>query len=92
MTYILARAVGFFIEIVVTLIVAEALMSWFVRPGSSVYRIYCSLHNLTEPIVNPFRQLTSGVAYRTGIDFAPLAAIIVLQLIERVLVRILLLF
>ncbi|WP_206458997.1 YggT family protein [Anaerovorax sp. IOR16] len=92
MTYVLARAISFFIEIVITLIVVEALMSWFVRPGSNFYRIYCSLHGLTEPIVNPFRQLTSGLAYRTGIDFSPLVAIIALQLLESVLYKLLLLF
>jgi len=92
MTYILARAISYFIEIVVTLIFIEALMSWFVRPGSSFYRYYCMLHALTEPIVNPFRQLTSGIAYRTGIDFAPLVAIFALQLLGSVLAKLLLLF
>lgn len=92
MTYILARAISFFIEILITLIIVEALMSWFVRPGSRWYRIYDSLHGLTEPLLYPFRQLTSSFAYRTGIDFSPLVAIIVLQILEEVLVRLLFLF
>lgn len=92
MRYVLARGISFFIEIFITLIIVEALMSWLVRPGSNWYRYYSSLHAFIEPLLNPFRRLTSGVADRTGMDFTPLVAVIVLQLIESVLIKLLFLF
>lgn len=90
--YVLARAVSFFIEVVVMMIVAQAIMSWFVRPGSGGYRFYLTLEGLTEPIIRPFRQLTQGITYRTGMDFSPAVAILVLYLIEKVVIRLLFLF
>lgn len=91
MVYVLARAVNFFVEIIVLMIVAEALMSWFVRPGSSGYRVYVMLENLTEPVIRPFRKLTQGIAHRSGMDFAPAVAIIALYVIRKVVISLMLL-
>ena len=89
MIYVLAKAIGMFVEIVVMMIVLNAVLSWFVRPGSAGYKLYVTLEGLTEPIVRPFRQLTQGFAYRTGMDFAPVLAIISLYLIRKILISLL---
>lgn len=67
-------------DIVVMLIVIEAIMSWFVPAMPyQVRRIYEIISMLTDPFVRPFRKLTERFAYASGVDFAPLIAVIVIQ-------------
>lgn len=73
-----------FCDILVMLIVAEAIMSWFVSAMPyQLRRIYELLGTLTEPFIRPFRRLTERFAYSSGIDIAPLIAVIVIQGIGR---------
>lgn len=57
-------------------IIFRAILSWF-SPGSN-NRLAIVLYQITEPILRPLR----GIIPRVGmLDFTPLAAIILLQLI-----------
>lgn len=61
-------------------IIGRALLSWF-DPGmrSPVGRI---LHDITEPIVGPIRQVVPRLGM---IDISPIVALVLLQIISRAL-------
>lgn len=78
-------AVYLFCDFIVTLIVVEAIMSWFVMSmPPSIRRIYGFIQMLTEPFLRPFRMLLSKVTYSIGIDISPILAIMVIQFIGRI--------
>ena len=67
------------------LIVAYVLMSWFAHPGTGglLGDIYGVLRTLCEPYVGLFRRLIPPLQIGAGgLDFSPLVALIVLQIIE----------
>lgn len=69
-----------------TIIVVSALCSWFLPPYN---RFMMLLNRITDPILSPFRALQNKL-FTSGIrlDFSPVLAIIVLQLLSRLLVMI----
>jgi YggT family protein len=89
-TGLLAYAIYLFCDFIVTLIVIEAIMSWFVMSMPyQIRRIYGFIQTLTEPFLRPFRRLLQKFTYRMGIDFSPIIAIMAIQLIGRLLSNIL---
>lgn len=85
---LLIRAVNWFAEVLMLLLLARAICSWFVRPGSSAYRLYQVFVTLTEPVVAPCRIITSK--FRTGMmDFSVLLAMLLVMVARDLLVRIL---
>lgn len=91
MKVILIRAIYLFSNILVTALVVRALMSWFVRDTySTAGKIYAALIRFTEPLVSPFRRLLSN--FNTGmLDFSVLLAIVVIEMIGNLLVRLVIL-
>lgn len=88
----IARVLGFaiysFCEIIVLMICAEAVMSWFAMSFSpGMRKFYMGLRSLTAPILMPFRKILQPISFRLGIDFSPVAAVFALQIISRILVR-----
>jgi YggT family protein len=63
-------------------VIARALLSWF-DPGMR-YSISQLLVDLTEPIIAPIRRVVPPVGGM--IDLSPLIALILLQVIERVII------
>jgi YggT family protein len=63
-------------------VIARALLSWF-DPGLR-YPISQLLVDLTEPIIAPIRRVVPPVGGM--IDLSPLIALILLQVIERVII------
>ena len=81
---LLAYAVYWFCDALATLILVEAIMSWFVSAMPyPLRRIYGMLHQLTEPFLLPFRKALQKVTYSAGLDISPVFAILVLQLIGK---------
>ena len=61
-------------------IIARALASWFVQdPGNPIVAM---LNDITEPIVGPIRRFMPSTGM---IDFSPLVALILLQILRQVL-------
>jgi YggT family protein len=87
MAVILARAVHWFCEILIFLLVLRALMSWFAGSGSSpVTSIYRFAVELTEPIVAPIRKAMSR--FNTGaLDFSVLVAFLLIEVVESLVMR-----
>jgi YggT family protein len=69
----LAQVLKIFLFILIALVVARALMSWFpTRPDNPLVRI---IHQLTEPLLEPVRRIMP----RTGfIDLSAMLVIVVL--------------
>ena len=89
MAKLLGLAIYAFCEIIAFMICVEAVMSWFVGSASpGVRKFYFTLCSLTAPVLMPFRKLLQPLTFRMGIDFSPVAAIFVIQIISRVLVNI----
>ncbi len=71
-------------EVLNWLIIARILMTWVPHnPRSPTFRF---LFEITEPVLAPFRRL---LPKGSMMDFSPIIAILVLQLVERLLVGIL---
>ncbi len=76
------RAVILLLNIYAWLVIARALASWFTHDlGNPIIRF---LHEVTEPVLKPLRQVLSpgGVG---GIDISPILAIVLIQIVKYVL-------
>lgn len=72
--------VGLLFQALTFAIIARALISWFpLSPSHPIVRI---LNDVTEPILAPLRRVIPMIGM---IDITPLVAILLLQVIERVL-------
>lgn len=72
------------------LLVAYVILSWVVRatPGGILYDLYRVLASLCEPYIGIFRRiLPAAVTGAAGLDFAPLIAYLVLQVIATLVPR-----
>ena len=85
MAYILARAINWFAQILIAILMARALLSWFAQnPYSPARKWYDLSVRLTEPIVNPCRKLLSR--FNTGMfDFSVLLAFFLIEIVARIL-------
>ena len=71
-------------NVVTILIIARAVVSW-VAPESS-NQLVLLVYRLTEPILAPIRNLLPPMG---GMDFSPLIVLLLVQVAERILLRIL---
>ncbi len=76
----LFRFIELLCEVLSIAIFLRAILSWF-SPGST-NSLVIILHRATEPILAPLRRIIPRTG---GLDFSPLVAIILLQLIIRLL-------
>ena len=67
------------------LIIIRVLLSWF--NYNSYNQLTQLLFQITEPILSPFRNIFSSM--KIGIDFSPLVAIFVLDIMKNIIVTIL---
>ncbi|MBR1828962.1 MAG: YggT family protein [Atopobiaceae bacterium] len=68
------------------LILFSAIMSWVPsEPGSVIDQIRTAVAALTEPFLNLFRRILPGFGSSLSLDFSPVVAIIVLDVIKRLL-------
>jgi YggT family protein len=77
----LALIISRTIQVFIILIIARSLLSFFMDPRHVIFDF---LATVTEPILAPIRSIIP----RMGMfDLSPLVAILLLQVIERVIVR-----
>ena len=75
--FILRRLIDFY----VLLILVYCLLSWFpISRGGFVGDMADAIASIVEPYLNFFRKILPPLG---GIDFSPILAILVLQLLER---------
>ena len=83
----IARMLGLIINIYTFVIAAAVLISWVnADPYNPLVKI---IRGLTEPAFNLCRKIIPSRLYRTGFDFTPIVALLVLILIETILVNLL---
>lgn len=81
MTDIVVQFISIFANVLTWAIIIRALLSWFSVGGSQpVFRL---LMEITEPVLAPIRRVLPGMGM---IDFSPLIALIVIQVIKSILV------
>ncbi|HEY7061206.1 MAG TPA: YggT family protein [Chloroflexota bacterium] len=74
------RFIEILFQVLIFAIVARALLSWFnLGPGNPLVRI---LYDVTEPILAPLRRVIPTIGM---IDITPIAAILLLELAQRLL-------
>ncbi len=75
--------INMFSQIVTLLVIAQAIMSFFVSPYHPVRQ---TLDNLLEPFYAPIRRILPPVGM---VDFSPLVLIILVQIVSRLLIGLL---
>lgn len=84
----LLYALRILITVLSYVLIARALLSWFIPRTNRLMQV---LDRLTEPAVRPFRPLAMKLAMRMRggimIDFAPLFAYFVLQILSALLTQ-----
>jgi len=79
------QVVGFvrtLFEIYSVIMLIRVLSSWFqVDPYSPVMRL---LYQVTEPVLAPIRRTLNSVPQTGGMDFSPMVALILLQVLESI--------
>lgn len=79
----LLALVYYLLEILKWLIIARAIMSWFMSPYSD-HPIARMLRRVTDPILRPISEM---VPVMGGLDISPLLAFFAIQLLQMVVVR-----
>lgn len=66
------------------LIIIRALLSWFVAPHSR-HPLVVLLHRITDPILQPIARV---IPVTGGFDLSPLVAILLLELLQRLVMQV----
>ena len=83
MNYILIQFINIFSELLVVLVLAHVILSYFMSPDQPVRSM---VDRLVDPLLNPIRRVVPSIGM---IDFSPLILIILVQLISGFLVKLL---
>ena len=86
---ILIQAVNIFFQIVIYMILARAIGSWFIRPGDKLYAIYVKLCQITDPILAPFQKFTVRISRTSALDLSSLFALVTLWILNGLIVKLL---
>ncbi len=86
---LLSDVVLFVSNLATLMLCARAILSWFAQnPYSPQYKYYMLVVKLTDPVVKPCRKILQN--FNTGtIDFSVLLAMLAIQFISTVIIRIL---
>ena len=74
---------SYLLRVLEWLIIIRALLSWFVSPHSR-HPLVVLLHRVTDPILRPISQV---IPVAGGFDISPLVAILLLELLQRVIAQ-----
>jgi len=81
--YILIQFINVFSEVLVVLVLAHVILSYFMSP---YHPIRSAIDRLVDPLLNPIRRVVPLIGM---LDFSPLILIILVQLIAGLLVYLL---
>ncbi|MGI6484991.1 MAG: YggT family protein [Tepidanaerobacteraceae bacterium] len=87
---VIVQAVNFFFQFLYIMVIIRVFLSWV--PNAARTPLAGFVYQITDPIVEPFRMLFSRFMSRgPGIylDFSPLIALFVLNVLRRIIVSIL---
>ncbi len=83
----LAWFISELLEIFTILVLANAILSWFVvgTQNSVVRQLYWWTSRLVDPVLGPIRNALGPMTRNLGIDISPFVLIILLQFLRRML-------
>lgn len=83
----LAWFISELLEIFTILVLANAILSWFVfgTQNSVVRQLYWWTSRLVDPVLGPIRKALGPMTRNLGIDISPFVLIILLQFLRRIL-------
>ena len=75
-----------FLDILSAMLVIYALMTWFMRPDNPIYVFFA---RIADVVLTPFRPISSWIIEKLGlrIDMSVILALLSIQIIESLLVR-----
>lgn len=78
---IVVQFINIFAQVLTWAIIIRALLSWFSVGGTQpIFRL---LLEITEPVLAPIRRVLPGMGM---IDFSPLIALVLIQVLSRILI------
>lgn len=83
MNVVLAQAISWFSQLIVILVLAHVILSYFLSPYHPI-RLF--IDQLVEPLLAPIRRVVPLVGM---FDFSPIILIILVQFIARILISLL---
>ena len=94
MAGVLVYAIHTFTRILIYVMIGQAFLSWFVRdPYSTAGKLYYALAKITDPLAAPARAFLAKIGADRGmIDFSLLLTVILIELVEAGLVRLVMMF
>lgn len=85
---VLERSLVYFINVFQYMIIARAILSWFIRDYSNPIMMF--LRQVTEPIISPVRDFMHRVGIGgTMMDFSTLATYFLLEFLKIIIMSIL---
>ena len=83
----LAWFISELLEIFTILVLANAILSWFVfgTQNSVVRQLYWWTSRVVDPVLSPIRNALGPMTRSLGIDISPFVLIILLQFLRRML-------
>lgn len=78
---IINLAIQIIIQIITFVVIAQAISTYFLPPGNPVRE---KLDRLVNPLLNPIRRVLPTIG---NFDFSPVVLIILLQIVEYLLLR-----
>ena len=79
----LAYFVSILFRVLTLAVLVRVFLTWF--PISPYNRFVQILYQITEPILRPFRRIIPPIG---TVDISPIVALLVLQLLEQVIMRV----
>ena len=91
MNLVLIRAITLFCSILQMMLFVTAILSWFAGANQFIRGLYQLGMQMTEPLVAPIRKLIGSRGQgQMMIDFAPLITFLLIGVVERMLIKLIL--
>lgn len=91
MNWTILRLISVIFDIFTTLIFIEVIGSWImmsrIKLPEFVYNILQAVHSITRVVLDPIRKLIPSMG---GLDISPIIALLLMQLLQSLLARVLL--
>jgi YggT family protein len=88
MTFVLFTVINFIFQFFTIVILIDVIASWImvanVRLPDAIFRLLAIIHNIAGIVLNPIRRVIPSMG---GLDLSPIIALIVLQLLQQMFVR-----
>jgi YggT family protein len=83
MLIVLIQAIQMLSLILISIVLVDVVLSFFMDPMHPLRR---TLDRIVEPMLNPIRRVIPPLG---GMDFSPVVLVVVIQLVEAILIRLL---